>query len=239
MSTPGGGDGGDGIDIPLPGLGSPTDDTPASSRPRGPGIPSTGRSGAPLPEASTVDPRFSEKLFQTFTGRTGATRGDVRGQLITAFGASPRDPNRPDTAEAARRLGVSQRSVQRWLKGGGVRPQTQAALTRRARQAMTTKRGRARALAQSTFTRPPGRRGQGLIIGGWQGVVSSVDDNYRDRDTGVQLSTQDLEALQDTWVEHGQDGAIAWLHQHWDSHYTDGWHFRDIDDIGWGPTQNY
>lgn len=237
---------GDDVNIPLPGLGDPRRAEPASpAQPRTGGrvpVPTHGSSGAPLPRAEQTTPGFRTSLFTALTGRpaTDPGQGDVRSQLITAFGASRRDPTRPDTAAAAKALGVSQRSVQRWVSGHGISPTHRRNVTRRARQAMTTKRGRARVLAQTAGAgRPPGRKGQGLFVGGVQGVRSSVEDNYRDRETGVVLSEADLEDLRQTWAEHGDEGAAAWLHQHWDSHYVGGWHFSEIDDVRWGDTRNY
>lgn len=205
-------------------------------------LPTRSSSGAELPRAEQRTPAFGVSVFTALTGRPTAEGGgrDVRSQLITAFGASPRDPSRPDTAAAAKALGVSQRSVQRWVAGQGISARHQSTVARRARQAMTTKRGRARVLAQTSGAgRPPGRKGQGLFVGGVQGVRSSIMDNYRDRETGVVLSESDLEDLRQTWAEHGDAGASAWLHQHWDSHYVGGWHFSEIDDVHWGDTRNY
>lgn len=248
-------------DIPLPGLelpgpGQTSTPSPAQdghSRPRpgrartrtrasapAPQVPTHSASGALLPTVESTTPQFGRTMFSALTGRPAAGRGDsIRAQLITAFGASRRDPDRPDTAAAAKALGVSQRSVQRWVAGQGISPQHTRAVSTRARQAMSTKRGRARAIAAGGSGRPPGRSGQGLIIGGVQGVKSSIADNYRDRETAVRLSDEDLAGLQAAWVEHGDTGAAAWMHQHWDSHYVSGWHFSEIDDVRWGDTRNY
>lgn len=40
-------------------------------------------------------------------------------------------------------------------------------------------------------------------------------------------------------VEGREHGAAAWLHSHYDQHYTDQWHFRSIDDIEWGDSPVY
>lgn len=247
---PGGGGNGGGFDIPLPGM--PGDDDEPDDQDRQPPaggaeLPTAGKAGQDLPQMEQRTPAFREAVYQFVTGRqgaAGAAEGDVRAQLIAAYGTSPRDPSRPDTAAAAKSLGVSQRSVQRWVKrGGGLSTQHRSTLDRRARQAMTTKRGRARALAAAQRTGsnkpPPGSKGRGISVGGVQGVVSSISDNYRDRDAAVQVTSEDLEQLQQFWVEHGDAGAAAWLHQHYDAHYTQGWHFQDIDDIGWSDSRNY
>lgn len=250
--NPGGG-GPTGFDVPLPGMpGSQdqepsTDDSSDDTPPGRPALPTTGKAGDELPKLGNPTSRFREAVYSFVTGRegaTGASEGDVRAQLIAAFGSSKRDPARPDTAAAAKGLGVSARSVQRWVKqGGGISQKHRSSLDRRARQAMTTKRGRARALASAqragTADRPKGAKGRGIKVSGRQSAVSSVLDSYRPRETGVLVSDDDLAGLQQLWVEYGDQGAGAWLHQHYDAHYVSRWHFQDVDDLEWGDSHNY
>lgn len=230
-----------GVNIPLPGMPDPPQTGQPSSTPKAGASSDDGR-----PRAETLTQDFRESLFGALTGRQvrGAGSGDLRSQLIAAFGSSSRDPSRPDTAAAAKGLKVSQRSVQRWLKtNGGLSKQHDQALKRRARQAMTTKRGRERALAAAQRSgagmRPTGRAGRGLRVGGVQGVTSDLEGDYRDRDTAVVVTDEDLTGLQSAWTEGGDVGAAAWLHNHWDTHYVGGWHFKSIDDVSWSDTKNY
>lgn len=216
-----------GVDVPLPGMPGERDR---------PAPPQHTISGADLPhllpEAQGSD--WRERAFTFITGRDGrgAADGDRAAQMIAAFGPSQRDPARPDVRAAAANLGVSPRSVQRWLAGGGMRPQHAQDLQRKARQAMTTKRGRARtAKAAGMSTPPPGKNA--IRVAGVQGVKSGRDGNYRVRETAVQLDAADLERLHELWVEHGEAGVEAFFHSHWDAHYVAGWHFRSIDDITW------
>lgn len=234
------------VNVALPGM----PDLPVGADPDEPAartqMPTDSVSGGPLPQVKETTQSFRESLFGVLTGRQveGAGGGDVRAQLIAAFGSSGRDPSRPDTAAAAKGLGVSQRSVQRWLKkGGGLSTGHNEVLQRRARQVMTTKRGRQRAIAASQRTgktsRPVGKSGKGLRVGGVQGIVTETEDDYRDRETSVMVTDEDLDALREVWAEHGDAGAAAWIHSHWDEHYVGKWHFQSIDDVSWSDTRNY
>lgn len=239
--------GGDtGGNVPLPGMPGTEPDQPqdgtAGTTGR-PALPTHSSSGSTLPQMEPTErssPAFRERIFGFVTGRRGggALEGDRRAQLIAAFGANPRDPSRPNIAAAARGMGVSPRSVQRWAAGAGISRRHQQALTTRARQAMTTRRGRAAALrASGDLTLPRGKNA--LRVGGDQGVVSASDGNYRVRETRAQVSPEDLQRMQDLWVEHGEAGVAAFLHDHFDQHYYSGWHFRSIDDIGWDNSSSY
>ena len=209
-----------------------------------PELPTHAANGAELPtlEADTAHASSTrETMFGFMTGRSveGSLRdGDRDAQLIAAYGASKRDPTRPDTAAAAKGLGVSQRSVQRWLKGGGMSPVHSERLRTVSRQAMTTKRGRARAARMAGPLKLPAGR-NALTVTGDQGVISGDTGNYRPRDSTVQFTNADLQAMQQLWVEHGEDGAAAFLHQHFGQHYVGDWHFRSIEGISWGESSKY
>lgn len=233
--TPTGGE----FNVPLPGMPVPERRT---SKARGPQLPTQSAAGGPLP---TTDPQaqgvaWRERAFSFVTGRDarGAASGDRRAQLIAAFGSAQRDPNRPDVRAAAEGLGVSTRSVQRWLTGGGIRPAHAKELADKSRQAMTTKRGRARAARAAGVPSPP-RGANAIKINGMQGVVSSTDGNYRDRDTAVQLRPEDAQRMQDLWVEHGEAGVDAFIHEHWDRRFVNEWHFQSINTLEWGTSSHY
>ena len=243
MSQTGSGDG-QFPNIPLPGLGIPTEPerpTPTSGPVRAT-LPTESTSGAGLPsmlDAERSSSAWKSTAFSFVTGRAGgAFDGDSRAQLIAAFGASERDPARPDVKAAAKALKVSPRSVQRWIAGGGISPRHAKTLRTKARQAMTTRRGRERAVRSMGALQAP--RGKNAIrIGGIQGVTTGDTGNYRPRETKVQVSAFDLERLQQLWVDHGEAGAEAWLHAHFDQHYQSGWHFQSISDITWDTSTNY
>ena len=91
-------------------------------------------------------------LFAVLTGRqgdvSGKAGGDVRGMLMAVGGSSTRTKSGIDLTAAANKLGVSRRTVERWVKtaqtGTGQRPSAPhaKALAAKARQAATTKAGR-------------------------------------------------------------------------------------------------
>lgn len=243
--SPTDGPGGQFPNVPLPGLGpTPTPGTPAQTARSAThiGLPTTSSSGAALPsllESERASAAWKETAFTFVTGRAGGSyEGDSRAQLIAAFGASARDASRPDVKAAAKALKVSPRSVQRWVSGGGISSRHAKTLRTRARQAMTTKRGRERAARASGALQPPKGR-NALKIGGMQGVTTGDFGNYRPRETKVQVDPADLEHLQQLWIEHGAGGAEAWLHLHYDQHYQAGWHFQTISEISWDNSTNY
>ena len=75
------------------------------------------------------------KLFSAITGRdadvSGQPGGDLRGMLMAVGGASRRTQSGIDLTKAAKSLGVSRRTVERWVKteqtGTGQRPSAQHA----------------------------------------------------------------------------------------------------------------
>lgn len=237
--------------IILPGLPGSDETAPHRQSAGGasePSFPTTSRSGAHLPQIDAHDkdtPQLRESMFSFLTGRDGhgaTTGGGVASKLMAAFGPSKRDSSRPDTAAAAKGLGVSQRQVQRWLKGENApRADRVKSLDKRARQAMTTKTGRARslksAMASGHASMPPSKNS--LTIAGYQGISSDKTAGYRMRECSVQMTAADLKDLQDTWVAHGDKGAAAWMTSHMDTHYASGWHIREIEDLSWGNSSNY
>ena len=135
------------------------------------------------------------KLFAALTGRqvdvSGTAGADLRGQLMAVGGPSGRTKSGIDLTKAAKGLGVSRRTVERWVKteqtGDGQRPSPGHAkkLATKARQAATTKAGRKAALASSTVR-------QGVATGHWGSEYlddwkfESVDDLDVERPYGGQ-----------------------------------------------------
>lgn len=181
-------------------------------------------------------------FFRALTGQGGADvqGGSLKGMLLAAFGGSKKDRDRPDTAAAAKGLGVSQRTVQRWLAGEGhqrqlPRPTTMKKLTTRARQAASTRAGRARALADARHQLT--RRGFQIRISGVQGPQPGPD-YMRPRTTGMNLDDPQLAAgFLDAWERGGDAGAQRYLIDQ--QVYYDTWAFESIDDIAILPGQPY
>jgi len=193
-----------------------------------------------MPAEGLRRPELTDAAFGFLTGHREASptgRAGLRGLLTAAFGTSRRDPTRPDLTAASQALGVSTRQLRRWVAGEVRRPSATAVqqLQKAARQAASTRRGRSRAVRGARQTggarRPPRRNA--LRVSGVQGVISSNDDQYRDRTTSVELSDQDFNDMQTAWIDRGNAGLVDWLHDHWDDNYQSGWHFIDIDEIDW------
>lgn len=155
--------------------------------------------------------------------------------LRSVYGASSRDPQRPDLRAAAADLGLSPRQLRRWVSGES-RPRANnpklQRLQRLARTALNSRAGRARALGARPAVPPTAT--PTVRVGGVQGVVSSNDDAYRDRTVEFDLSPEEYAELQQLWVEHGSAGMVDGLHALADQNYYDNWHFQSIDSLQWG-----
>lgn len=175
-----------------------------------------------------------QALHAALTGRRGGDvtgTGGVRDQLVAAFGTSKRDAARPDTAAAAKGLGVSQRTVQRWLSGAIRTPSPvhAKAIAKKAKQAVTTKSGRART-ADQVRTRHP--RGARLSIRGTIGVVSGARDNSRWRQINLDLSPGQLDGAMTAYEAGGDKAVVEWLETNADQLYVDGLYVKDVGEFG-------
>lgn len=179
-------------------------------------------------------------LFAALTGRqadvSGKADGDVRGMLMAVGGASTRTKSGIDLTAAAGKLGVSRRTVERWVKtaqtGAGQRPSAPHAktLAAKARQAATTKAGRKAALAGSA-ARQAASRGARLSITGFQGPHAAGKDYMRLRTTQVELDPADAEAMLNAWENGGEKGFMAWATDTWGNEYLPDWKFDAVDGI--------
>src|SRR3546814_10083193 len=115
------------------------------------------------------------RLFESMTGRTGDVSGAAGGSLTeklqAAFGPGKRGAP-VNVKAAADALGVTPRTVQRWISGQIRTPKADhsKALTRMARQAATTKAGRKAAMASRRGDRAS-RFGATVRIQGTQGPM--------------------------------------------------------------------
>lgn len=175
-------------------------------------------------------------IFQGLTGRKGApTGGNVRDMIVAAFGTTKRGG--PNTRAAAEQLGVSQRSVQRWIAGEN-RKQRHAprsdhlsTLRTKARQSATTKKGRKTSLdgARARFS---GRKSARLTTYGMQGPEGGGKGYSRQRGVTLELDADDIDAMFDSYEKGGDAGVTQWLEQHHSNNYVPGWTFENIDRIG-------
>lgn len=184
-------------------------------------------------------------FFSALSRRSGADvsgtpQGDLRGMLLAAFGSSRRDPSRPDTRAAAAALGVTQRTVQRWLAGpererSKPKPQTLAQIAQASRKAATTKAGRRAAIAATRKDSRIARRGMRIVIHGIQGLQQGPDYE-RDRKTVMQLTPENSNGFFDAYESGGENGALSFLVDHCDEVYgVDSWYFGEIKGIDLGP----
>lgn len=186
--------------------------------------------------AQPDDSRQRTALFRALTGNTNANvgGGDVAGMLRTVYGTTRRGEFRVDTREAAKRLGVSQRTVQRWLKSTH-NPSTEhlKTLQTKSRQAVTTKRGRARAIRRATtgINAEARQKGANVTVAGNQGPGAPY---ARDRVTARNLSPEEYEDLLNAYAEGGDNAALEYLQSVWSEKYVDGWAFTSVDDMRLG-----
>lgn len=181
------------------------------------------------------------KLFSALTGLdadvSGRSDGDLRGMLMAVGGASRGTKSGIDLTKAAKSLGVSRRTVERWVKseqtGTGQRPSAQHAksLATKARQAATTKAGRRAALADSTIRQAISSRGARLSMTGLQGPRAAGRDYMRSRTTQLELDPADAEAMMEAWENGGEKGFMTWATGHWGNEYLDDWKFDAVDGI--------
>lgn len=182
--------------------------------------------------------RARAALFAGLTGRAvpGGAQ-DTRSQLLAAYGTDNR--GRPNTRAAAAALGVSQRTVQRWITTTGrqrnrPRPDHAKALATRARQAASTKLGRTNALKTLAGDRAS-RHGASLTTRGIQGVRSAGRDYTRPRTVTLDLNPDQVQALRMAYIDSGDTGALRWLEAHFDREYAAGWGFDSLDSMNLGP----
>jgi transposase-like protein len=170
-----------------------------------------------------------------FTALTGSQLGELRGMLLAVGGATTRTRSGIDLTAAARKLGVSRRTVERWVRtaetGRGQRPSPRHAqqLTRRARQAVRSKSGRQAIVA--TARQQVAARGARLSISGLQGPHAAGRDYMRRRLTQLDLDPAQAGALLDAYTQGGEQGFLSWATDHWGREYLDDWTFGAVETV--------
>ncbi len=157
---------------------------------------------------------------------------------VKAEGGAERMITSISTKEAARRLGVSQRTVQRWIKGQHNPSATvMKKLSTKARQAVTTKRGRAQAVRRAIANQKPTANGVRVRVSGMQGPK----DYSRMRDIGQKLTPEEYEGLQHAYMEGGDRGALDFLENVLSDKYVENWNIDYLTGLGFdgvGPHDN-
>ncbi|MBF6333646.1 terminal protein [Nocardia transvalensis] len=209
-----------------------------------------------IKEQLSPDPGRRGAMFQGLTGRSGSnvsgTAGDVpdiRGMLRAAYGPGPRSDI--NTAAAAKGLGVSKRTVERWLadpssasKISKPKPATVAKMAKAARQAATTKAGRKRvmkAMRESKEGKRLLKRGGRVRVTGNQGVFGKSAYYIRWRKdvpfppNQAGMTPAEIEGLWTAYEQGGDKAASQWLTDYAREHYAAGWEFESIERIGYDP----
>lgn len=171
-------------------------------------------------------------MFSAITGTKGAavtgTSADVRGMLTAVYGTTRHGKDVIDTREAAKRLGVSQRTVQRWLAGQNKPAEDHLKkLQTKSRQSATTKRGRARAVKRAIAAKKIQAEGVRVRVGGTQGPQGY----QRDRNSAQKLSPEEYQGLLDAYAAGGDDGALNYLQAVYGEKYVDNWKFDQVSDF--------
>jgi transposase-like protein len=189
-------------------------------------------------------PGLRNRLFAALSGISGADVSgqgeDLRGMLLAVGGPSSKTRSGIDLTKAAAQLGVSRRTCERWVQtaaaGQGQRPSASHArtLTRKARQAASTKAGR-RTAVQAMRERQVYSRGARLSIRGRQGPARAGKNYQRDRLTQLDLDPADAEAMLAAYEQGGDRGFLDWATATWDQQYLDDWGFQTIEEIDIQP----
>lgn len=172
-----------------------------------------------------------DTFFTALTGRgVNNNPNDLRGLLETAFGLGPRGGL--NTRAAAQALGVSQRTVERWVTTTGQQRHKASAgnlskLRASARRARTTKKGRAQAMAPKAGDRQA-RNGAHVTMRGVQGVRDYERERYVEWD----IDPAHVEAVRQAYIDGGEAGARQAMEDVWSDAYGAGdWSIARLDDI--------
>lgn len=169
---------------------------------------------------------------------------DIVSMLRAAYGPGSRG-NAVDTRTAAKELGVSQRTVQRWIANKDhqhAKPKAQhlKAIRKASRQAATTKKGRQRHVAKARSTaqaRKIGQLGGQLSVRGNSGVVTGGKSYMRPRTVKLQVPPRDIDSMWSAYEQGGEKGFSQWLSSWADSNYVDGFDFEKINSLSLEPLE--
>lgn len=194
-----------------------------------------------------------DALFRALTAKTrvnaDGTHTYVEGKTFDEVASTPRSmleflyegksARQPvDTKLAAQRLGVTQRTVQRWVRGDSKpRADMLRKLSTRTRQTVTTKRGRAQ-LARRLRQNVPADRNRIVKIHGTMGPTTDPNnrDYLRSGNASLELTPEQQASVMDAWAENGDEGAIDYLTGLYQTGYVPDWQFHGISGIEWKPS---
>lgn len=195
---------------------------------------------------------FTDGMSALFQHHTGKSYDDVASTAMTESpsamlsylypGRNERQP--VDTATAAKRFKVSQRTMQRWIKDDRIPHEDQLKKLRtRTRQTVTTKRGRAQTAKRmaATAEKPDATR-RIITIHGLQGPTTNPNSTGSDRPrygkANLEMTPDQQAALYEAYANGGAEAAEQYLTSAYDAGYVAGWHFHGIDGISWKNVSN-
>lgn len=198
--------------------------------------------------------KFTGRLRNTVFGAlSGIAGSDVSGErgaqlrdMLMAIGGPAKTKSGINLTEVAAELGVTRRTVERWVTTDGTergkpKPATLKTVATKARQAASTQRGRAKALGRGRSGAGAGSGGAAistygarLTVRAHQGVVAGGREYLRDRTISLSLDPESVEAMQAAYVQGGDKAFVAWAENHADMTYAAGWGIDRIDSLDLG-----
>lgn len=192
-------------------------------------------------DVEAPDPSDRRSLFfKAMTGReAAAVSGSKSESILDMLKTVAHRPNGTvDTKRAAQELGVSQRTIQRWVKGTQ-KPNLQhgKTLQKKSRQVASTKAGRKKAIQESLkgSRKRMAQRGAKITVKGMQGVsgANSMGDDYkRLRSATLNLTPDQMQDLMHAYAETGDRGIGEYLEKLYSDNYGAGqWNMKWINEI--------
>lgn len=189
-------------------------------------------------------------IYEALAGREGASSldrtapTDVQSMLMARFSHTYRGQQRVHTRAAAAELGVSQRTVQRWLKDQRMPVGDQyRRLALSVRQQATRKAGRQQAVAAARERLAPmmeRRGGIQLNVHGYQGAPPGpgMKDYRRSRNAFLDMSAAQTDEMFDAYAQGGDEGLQLWLNEVYGAEggYLADWNISSIDRLQFGES---
>lgn len=173
-------------------------------------------------------------IFTALTGRADSTASNanrIATMLLAVGGTSTRTKSGINLTAAANALGVSRRTVERWVSGTQApSPKHSEALDKAAapderRQGLARRQGLRGSPAAARMLGAPST----LRISAQQGPSEKA--YMRNRSVSVLLDPQDSAGMLAAWEQDGEAGFRAWATGFFSENYVHDWQFGDIDDV--------
>ena len=167
-------------------------------------------------------------------GTGGAEASDVAKHLrtlysttrtVTTSGGIKKTVTKISKIDAAKSLGVTVRTVERWLKGDhSPRKATMDTLKTKARQAVTTKRGRQQMVRRARANQKISGSWVKVAVSGQQGPTDAWDPHYgRDRTIQQTITPEEYENFRNAWATGGDVAAREYLEAVLSARYVPDW----------------